>query len=227
MFELTLDDCPSALIVALVEARETRIEAAPAELRDWCSRAVLAARTAVAGGDARRQEIRGLLRRGGFRPTGRNKPAQEYLLRTALDGDGLPAISNAVDLINVVSLQCGLPISLVALDRIGTRLSLRIGAPGDRFVFNRSGQELDVAGLLSIGMFEADEWKPVATPVKDSMRAKVADDDRHLLACIYASREAIDRTELVDWADQLAAGFREFCGAAETSVSVRGGEEDL
>jgi len=50
------------------------------------------------------------------------------LLKAAADEGALPNISNAVDLINLISLQAGLPISLVSLDLIGVRLSLRLGA---------------------------------------------------------------------------------------------------
>ena len=149
MVEVTIESHVPGLTVALVEAQGVRIEAASAELRELCDRAAqAAARDALAGGDARRQAIRSLLRSGGFKPSGRNKPAQEYLLRTATEEGTLPSISNAVDLINLVSLQSGLPISLVSLDRLGVQLSLRVGVPGEKFVFNRTGQELDVEGLL-------------------------------------------------------------------------------
>jgi len=167
----------------------------------------------VAGGDTRRQAIRGLLRSGGFKPSGRNKPAQEYLLRTATEGGQLPAISNAVDLINLVSLQSGLPISLVSLDRVAGPLVVRVGIAGEKFVFNRTGQELDVEGLLSICESCPGGSEPVATPVKDSMRAKVTEEDHHLLACIYGSQDAVSEAELHRWAEELAMGLDRFCGA--------------
>lgn len=215
MVQVDIEGCLPGLLVALVESHGVRIEAAGAELRQWCEAAARAAPAAVAGGDARRQAVRRLLRSGGFKPSGRNKPAQEYLLRTATEAGELPAISNAVDLINLVSLRSGLPISLISLDRVPGPLTLRVGAPGEKFVFNRTGQELDVAGLLSLCVAAPGGSEPVATPVKDSMRAKVTEQDQHLLACVYASQDAISAEELDGWADELAAGFRRFCGATQ------------
>ena len=145
----------------------------------------------------------------------------EYLLRTATEEGTLPSISNAVDLINLVSLQSGLPVSLVSLDRVGIQLSLRVGTPGEKFVFNRAGQELDVEGLLCICAITTGGSEPVGTPVKDSMRAKVTEDDRRLLACIYASQNAISQAELSRWAEELGAGFQRFCGAYLVGVAIR------
>lgn len=221
MVVVTIESRLPGLTVALVESHGVRIKAASAELRELCDRAAqAAARGSLAGGDARRQAIRKLLRSGGFKPSGRNKPAQEYLLRTTTEEGTLPSISNAVDLVNLVSLQSGLPISLVSLDRIGVQLTLRVGVPGEKFVFNRAGQELDVTGLLSICAAGASGSEPIGSPVKDSMRAKVTDEDSHLLACLYASSDAIAQEELGRWAGELVQGFRRFCGAAQVEAAV-------
>src|SRR3712207_7695492 len=45
-----------------------------------------------------------LLRNGGFRPSGRNKPASEYLAQAAREGR-FPRINNLVDVNNLVSLR--------------------------------------------------------------------------------------------------------------------------
>src|SRR5262245_22284289 len=69
----------------------------------------------LASDDAVRQAARDLLRHGGFKPTGRSKPASEYLLKASADGP-LASINVAVDACNVVSLHSGLPISVIDLD---------------------------------------------------------------------------------------------------------------
>src|SRR5687768_13246012 len=66
--------------------------------------------------DAVREAVRDLFRHGGFKPTGRSKPASEYLIRAVEEGK-LSSINAAVDVCNVVSLHSGLPISVVDLDR--------------------------------------------------------------------------------------------------------------
>src|SRR5882724_3579011 len=68
------------------------------------------ARAPMSSDDRVRETIRRLLRHGGFKPTGRSKPASEYLLKAAAEGR-LGAINAAVDVCNAVSMHSGLPIS--------------------------------------------------------------------------------------------------------------------
>lgn len=214
MFQLRIADDIPQLLVALVEAENVVIQAASDELRRVCDDGMRNVLTlGMAGGERRRTAVRDLLRSGGFKPSGRSKPAQEYLLRTVHEAGALPAISNAVDLINLVSLQSGLPISLVSLDRVGPQLAIRFGRPGERYVFNRAGQELSLDGLLCLCAEREGVAEPVGTPVKDSLQAKVDEADRHVAACIYASQAAVPRAELRSWSEQLGAGFVRYCAA--------------
>lgn len=215
MIEFMIRDAVPGLAVALVEARDVRLAAADETLLRSNGMLLHEVRElGPRGGDARRTAVRDLLRRGGYKPAGRNKPAQEYLLRTFQEEGALPAIYNAVDALNAVSLVTGLPISLIALNRVGTSLCLRLGRAGERFVFNRTGQELDVAGLLCVCQVTSAGEVPVGTPVKDSMLGKVTEDDHHLLACIYAPQAEITSTELTQAAELLASSFSRYCGAS-------------
>ena len=94
-----------------------------------------------------RTAVRDMLRQGGYKPTGRGKPASEYLVRAAEEG-GLRPINLAVDVCNVVSLHSGFPISLIDPDLAMPPLRIAVAQAGTRFVFNASGQEIDVAGLV-------------------------------------------------------------------------------
>jgi DNA/RNA-binding domain of Phe-tRNA-synthetase-like protein len=135
-----------------------------------------------------REAVRVLLRHGGFKPAGRSKPASEYLLKAAAD-HALSSINLAVDACNVVSLHSGLPISVVDLDR--TRPPLRIGiAPaGASYVFNASGQSIDLGGLLCL--FDAEG--PCANAVKDAQRTKTTADTRRTLSLIWGTKALTDR----------------------------------
>ena len=93
--------------------------------------------------------IRKMLKRGGFSPSGRNKPASEYLAQTAREGR-FPAINNLVDINNLVSLEHGLPISMLDLDVAGEAIEIRYGRAGEKYVFNSMGQEIDLEGLICI-----------------------------------------------------------------------------
>src|SRR5687768_3414323 len=61
------------------------------------------ARAPLSSDDAIREAVRTLLRQGGFKPTGRSKPAAEYLIKAVRD-NLLATINLAVDVCNVVSL---------------------------------------------------------------------------------------------------------------------------
>ena len=90
--QLTIAEDVRDLAVGVVIVSGARIEESEAELREHCDatvRRVLAA--GADGGDARRAAVRQLLRYGGFKPSGRNKPAQEYLLRVATQEGRLSA----------------------------------------------------------------------------------------------------------------------------------------
>src|SRR5688572_30359359 len=81
-----------------------------------------------------RGAVRDVLRHGGYKPTGRGKPASEYLVRAAENG-GLRSINAAVDACNVVSLHSGFPISVVDLDRLSMPLRIDIAPAGTSYVF--------------------------------------------------------------------------------------------
>lgn len=139
--------------------------------------------------DAVRGVVRDLLRHGGYKPTGRGKPASEYLVRASGDGS-LGSINAAVDACNAVSLHSGLPISVVDLDRAKAPFRLGIAPQGSEYVFNASGQTIDLSGLLCL--FDADG--PCANAVKDAQRTKTNADTRRTLTVLWGAKALGDRT---------------------------------
>lgn len=138
-----------------------------------------AAPVAVERSELVRASVRELLRHGGYKPTGRGKPASEYLVQAAERG-ALSSINVAVDACNVASLHSGLPISVVDLDRCA--LPLRVAIAGDEeYVFNASGQTIDLTGLLCL----FDAAGPCANAVKDSQRTKTNGDTRNTLSIVW------------------------------------------
>lgn len=140
--------------------------------------------------DGLRSAVRGLLRHGGFKPTGRSKPASEYLARTAEEG-GIASINAAVDLGNVVSLKSGFPVSVVDLAKAVEPLRVAIAGPGDRYVFNASGQEIDLEGLLCL----FDAQGPCANAVKDAQRTKTDGATTRTLTVIWGVQSHEARVE--------------------------------
>ncbi|MDF1505149.1 phenylalanine--tRNA ligase beta subunit-related protein [Roseisolibacter sp. H3M3-2] len=129
-----------------------------------------------------RADVRDMLRHGGYKPTGRGKPASEYLVRAAGEG-ALGAINLAVDACNAVSLHSGFPISIVDLDRARAPFRVGLAPEGARYVFNASGQEIDLGGLLCL--FDADG--PCANAVRDAQRTKTTPDTTRALALLWGA----------------------------------------
>ncbi|MFH1463465.1 MAG: hypothetical protein ABIO70_03680 [Pseudomonadota bacterium] len=143
-------------------------------------------------GDAEKATVRDLLRHGGFKPAGRSKPCNEYIRNVAARGE-FPLINAAVDATNVAVLHGGLPVSTVDLDLLAPPLRVGIAPAGARYVFNASGQEIDLGGLLCL----QDTAGPCANPVKDSLRAKTTDASRVTITVVYGSRALSGRAAAV------------------------------
>lgn len=149
--------------------------------------------------DATRSAVRKLLRQGGYKPSGRGKPASEYLLRAA-EGGALEGINMAVDTCNAVSLHSGLPISVIDLDRARPPFRVALAPDGARYVFNAAGQEIDLTGLLCL--HDADG--PCANAVKDAQRTKTHEATVRTLSLVWGSRELPGRTDLTTrWYTEL------------------------
>ena len=126
--------------------------------------------------------VRDLLRGGGFKPAGRNKPASEYL-RGAARVAKLSSINLAVDVCNVVSLHSGLPMSVVDLARVEPPLHVAVATESSSYVFNQSGQVIDVTGLLCLH----DAQGPCANAVKDAQRTKTSSTTRRTLSLLWSA----------------------------------------
>jgi DNA/RNA-binding domain of Phe-tRNA-synthetase-like protein len=155
----------------------------------------------LARNDEVRAAVRDMLRHGGYKPTGRGKPASEYLVRAASDG-ALGSINAAVDACNAVSLHSGFPISVVDLDRGRGPFRIAIAPEGASYVFNASGQEIDLAGLLCL----FDSAGPCANAVRDAQRTKTTRDTNSTLSVIWGCagfEERLEKTER--WYRELLA----------------------
>lgn len=149
--------------------------------------------------DAVRAAVRDVLRHGGYKPTGRGKPASEYLLRAVAEG-ALASINAAVDACNAASLHSGLPISVVDLDRVREPVRVGLAAEGSRYVFNGSGQVIDVSGLVCL----FDDEGPCANAVKDSQRTKTGPSTLRTLSIVWGARVLDGRTATtVGWYREL------------------------
>jgi DNA/RNA-binding domain of Phe-tRNA-synthetase-like protein len=201
-------------LVCLVVAEGCSVSTSPAPLAE-----ALAALAVQRSGEdfppaKIKDAVRNMLRAGGYKPAGRQKPASEYLAQAAREGR-FPSINGPVDCNNILSLETGLPISLLDADAVGDDPLIRICAAGESYIFNAAGHEMDLAGLLCA--CKAD-GTPLGNPVKDSMAGKITDRTTRLAGFIYAPLALYTPASLAALGERFAGLLRQHCGAASAAV---------
>jgi DNA/RNA-binding domain of Phe-tRNA-synthetase-like protein len=211
VFEIEHDD----LLLGLVEADGIRMGPSSEGLL-----AEMAAASATRVDEGARTAVRDLLRAKGFKPSGRSKPASEYLAGVVAKEGRLPSVANVVDVNNLVSLESGLPISVVDAGRLGGELVVRVGAAGERFAFNRGEgfvQEIEVEGLIVLAR---PGGAAVGSPVKDGVEAKLDEGSTSVAAVIYGTRKVLDDAAMGRWCDRYAQLLKSHLSPSRCDVRV-------
>lgn len=199
------------IAAGIVIAQGCRVEKTPQALLDEINKAIIAARDIK---DSQtvidiKTAVRNMLRFGSYKPTGRGKPASEYLFNAALLGN-FPFINNIVDINNLVSVEFLLPISLIDLDKADARnFVLRRGKENESYVFNPSGQIIDLKDLLLFSTLPDDTAR--GTPIKDSQLTKTDGNTKNTIAVIYAPAHLADTAK--EAAERMAYLLKTYCGA--------------
>ena len=215
---MKVENSVQGLAVAWIFSEGCRVEASGENLLELLRSS---ARAALEGSElpdaqSRRAAVRDMLRFGSYKPTGRGKPASEYLLRAASEGT-FPEINSLVDINNLVSVKSQFPISMVDTDKAGSaHFLVRRGREGEEYVFNPSGQVLSLRDLLLAARMPEDA--PCATPIKDCQATKTDMGTRNALALIYAPGSL--RGELESAAAWMAGLVSEHCGGEVASGLV-------
>jgi len=165
-----------------------------------------------------RTRVRKMLRYGRYHPSGRGKPASEFLLRAALNGS-FPLVNGPVDVNNAVSLASGLPGSIFDADLSGTHLLLRHGKPGESYVFNPKGQIIGLEDLLLVCRRAEKGWEPCGNPIKDSMTTKIRPKTKNVVAILYAPADE-PSTSVERCATRYAELLSTHCQAEVTGFKV-------
>lgn len=163
--------------------------------------------------DKMRKAIRSLLRSFGFQPSGRNRPASEFLVKDLQNRGEFNCINNIVDINNHISLISHLPISVVDLDKSGYDIVIRRGLEGEKYVFNNEGHELSLRDLVLVAKPGA-AGTAFASPVKDSQATKVFEDTTNIAVIIYSSTNIVSEEE-------LASLLQRFCQLLKTEADAQ------
>ncbi len=209
------------LNAGLVTVFNVRLTDTPAELKERLDSLVLRRREEDFPPEDLKSAVRNLLRTAAYKPTGRGKPASEYLAQSAREGR-FPVINNLVDVNNYMSLSSGLPISLLDLAVTTESVVLRDGREGEKYVFNEGGQEIDLNGLICVCRKEGASSVPLGTPVKDSMAAKLKPGTSSVLGVVYAPAEIVSQVELGKILEEFSSMLAGFGGgtAGETAYAA-------
>ena len=170
--------------------------------------------------EALRRGSRDVLRNGKYKPTGRGKPASEYLVRAATD-DSFPRINGPVDANNLISLQHCVAVSLWDQTLAGgSELELRLGAEDEQFVFNQAGQLLRLKDLVCGCVLDhAPPTAPIVTPIKDSLATKIHSSTTHVAGCIYYPLSAGSLSHLQQITEAFLGRLLQ-CGEATTGTTA-------
>jgi DNA/RNA-binding domain of Phe-tRNA-synthetase-like protein len=163
------------------------------------------------------EEARRLYRATGVDPT-RTRPSSEALLRRALKEQPLPSVNNAVDCVNLASLDFLLSIGLYDLDRVRGDATVRLGRAGEEYPGIRKGP-VHLEGRL--GVFDAAG--PFGSPTSDSARTAVDATTRRLLAVIFATA-AYPESAMTAHIDLLASLLERHCLARMTARGLLRGD---
>lgn len=184
---------------------------------DWLAAALATAESGQnPAPEGTRELVREMLRHGTYKPSGRAKPASEYLLAAATRGE-FPVVNGPVDVNNAISLASGIPGSIFDSGLAGGSLLLRHGRPGESYVFNRSGQSIDLEDLLVVCRKVSGTWEPCGNPVKDAMTTKVRPESHGVVAVLYAPR-SLGSTFATHWAERFATLLEVACQAQAAGV---------
>lgn len=207
---IQIDNQVDFLRVAVFEVNGLGHQPASPEFDAWideqCTLAI--AEKATPEWETRREALRAMLRKGGFKPSGRSKPAQEYLAR-CLDDAKFPRVHPAVDCLNAISVRFGIPISMLDRQAFGDRMQIRLGKPGESYVFNSVGQELEIENLIVV-CGGVNEEKPLGSPVKDSMAGKIDKTVSRIVCILYAPQDSVSENLLEHWAETLRQSIERF-----------------
>ncbi len=221
-YQLTVDaslaPCPATFVLIWAEGIEPPAitAAVPPFLAQLLQTTVSIGEEAVPA--SVRQRVRDILRFGKYKPTGRGKPASEFLLKAALS-DAFPLVNGPVDVNNTISLQSGFPGSIFDTGLSGSQLHIRRGKPDEHYIFNPSGQTIDLQDLLLVCRQTEQGWEPCGNPVKDAMITKISPKTKNVVAVLYIpADEPLPSVEA--WADRYSSLLGEHCCADQTGFHV-------
>lgn len=211
---------PANLRIGLIEARGVTVKPSSPQYREQinCEVSKFISPDCIYP-DHMQKGIRSLLKIFGFHPSGRSRPASEFLFKDLQNRGSFNFINNVVDINNHLSLISHLPISTFDLDKSGYDLCLRVGFDDESYIFNREGQLLTLKKLLVVARQGAD-LAAIGSPVKDSQATKVFEESANIAVIIYSSGNITSEEDLQRLLDRYMLLLKKETGASELESAI-------
>lgn len=211
---------PGLLRIGLVEAEDVRVQASrPEYLRAIAEEIKSRIDPGYIYPDPLQKGIRGILKAYGFHPSGRNRPASEFLVKDLQVRGEFNPINVVVDINNHLSLISHLPISIFDSDKAGGKLCIRTGMDSESYIFNREGQELALKHLLVVARSEGN-LQAIGSPVKDSQETKVFESTKRVTGIVYTTRNLSPDEEFGPFLERFCELLRTEAGASAASWQI-------
>jgi DNA/RNA-binding domain of Phe-tRNA-synthetase-like protein len=218
--QVTLSLPPGNLRLGIIEARNVTVKPSSESYLDAIRHDIAAQlQEDFVYPDHLQKGIRGLLKSFGFHPSGRNRPASEFLFKDLQNRKEFNAINNVVDINNHLSLKYHLPISVLDLDKAGHSLCLRVGLDHEEYVFNREGQVLSLKKLLLVAR-QGNDLSPIGSPVKDSQATKVFTETKNIIGFVYTSANITSRENMQKMLNEFASLLKSEAQAEEVETEI-------
>lgn len=144
---------------------------------------------------------------------GRYRVASEALCRRIVRGLGLYRLTALIDIVNLVSVKSGYPISGLDADKIeGDTLTMGVGEKDEQYYGIGRGL-LNIEGLPVY----RDKLGGIATPTSDEERTKFTLSTRNVQININAFAPEMPLRETIDWTVSL---LKKYAQATHISTSI-------
>ena len=142
----------------------------------------------------------------------RYRGSAEALLRRVVAGKGLPQINVVVDIINLVSVESGLPVGLYDAAHVRGDVVFRAGGAGETYK-GIGKYDLNLEGLPLF----ADDQGPHGSATSDSERTMVTAKTEGILAVIvsFGGAEGLDR-----WTQRMSTLLSQHACAQKVEVRI-------
>ena len=143
----------------------------------------------------------------------RYRSSAEAMCRRIVQGKGLYHINNVVDCGNLFSIKTGYSLGIYDAEKVGEKLIWRVAPEGTCY----KGIGKDEINVEFLPVLE-DEKGPFGNPTSDSVRTRVTEETREILAVVFGFAETTGGIETE--VTELFEMFQKYCYTGDGDLWV-------